>query len=241
MKLVWAHFKAKMLELVRIPGLWIPLLGIPGALFLFFGTRSAQDQASAIQAMVAYAAFGVLGVAFFQFGVLVAADRDSPWEVYLRTLPVSPQVRFATRVLAGLVFALAIIALIFVEATLLTPVQLAIKDWVSLCLTLLLGSIPFGLLGIALGYWAHPRAASAIANLLWIVLAYAGGVWGEPIQPVQIVSLYLPTRLYIDAIWTVAAGRGWQVRAWLGLVVYAAVGGVLAVWGYRRDEGQNYR
>jgi ABC-2 type transport system permease protein len=241
MRLVWAHFKAKMLELVRIPGLWVPMMGIPGALFLFFGAPSAEDQASSIQAMVAYAAFGVLGVAFFQFGVLVAADRESPWEVYLRTLPVSPLVRFAARIGVGLGFALAVIALIFAEAALLTPVQLGIGGWASLCLTLLLGSVPFGLLGIALGYWAHPRAASAIANLLWIVLAYAGGVWGEPIQSVRVVSPYLPTWLYIDAIWRVAAGQGWHARPWLGLLGYAVVGGALAVWGYRRDEGQNYR
>jgi ABC-2 type transport system permease protein len=241
MRQIWAHFKAKILELARMPGLWVPMLGIPGALFLFFGARSTQDQVSVIQAMVAYAAFGVLGVAFFQFGVLVAADRETPWEVYLRTLPVSPPARLAARVLAGLPFALAIIALIFLEAALLTPVQLGIPRWVLLCLALLLGSIPFGLLGIAMGYGAHPRAASAIANLLWIILAYAGGVWGEPIQPVRIVSPYTPTRLYIDAIWPVAAGHGWQTQAWLGLLGYAALGGILAVWGYRRDEGQNYR
>jgi len=240
MRIVWAHLKAKMLELARIPGLWVPMLGIPGALFLFFAP-STEDQVAAIQAMVAYAAFGVLGVAFFQFGVLVAADRQTPWEVYLRALPVSPPARLAARVLAGLPFALAIIVLIFLEAALLTPVQLGIARWVLLCLALLLGSVPFGLLGIALGYWAHPRAANAIANLLWIILAYAGGVWGEPIQPIRIVSPYTPTRLYIDAIWPAAAGHGWQNQAWLGLLGYAALGGVLAVWGYRRDEGQNYR
>jgi ABC-2 type transport system permease protein len=236
-----AHFKAQMLELVRIPGLWVPVLGIPGALFLFFGAPDAHDQASSIQAMAAYAAFGVLGVAFFQFGVLVASDRDAPWEVYLRTLPVSPLVRFAARILSGLIFALAVIALIGLEAVLWTPVRLEIGGWVALCLTLLLGSVPFGLLGIALGYWAHPRAASAVANLLWIVLTYAGGIWGEPIQPVRIVSPFLPTRLYIDAIWPVAAGQGWPARPWLGLMAYAVAGGVLAIWGYRRDEGQNYR
>jgi len=91
---------------------------------------------------------------------------------------VRGDVRFAARILA-------IIALIGFEAVLWTPVRLEIGGWVSLYLTLLLGSVPFGLLGIALGYWAHPRAANAVANLLWIVLTYAGGVWGEPIQPVE--------------------------------------------------------
>ena len=75
----------------------------------------------------------------------------------------------------------------------------------------------------------------------WIVLTSAGEVWGEPIQPVRIVSPYLPIRLYIDAVWPIAAGQGWKARPWLGLLSYAVMGGVLAVWGYRRDEGQNYR
>ena len=34
--------------------------------------------------------FAVIGVAFFQFGVGIAVDRASPWEAYLRTLPVGP-------------------------------------------------------------------------------------------------------------------------------------------------------
>jgi ABC-2 type transport system permease protein len=241
MKLMWVHFGAKMLELFRMPGLWVPMLGIPAALFLFFGTRDARDQTSAIEAVVAYAAFGVLGVAFFQFGVLVAIDRDSPWEITLRALPVSPLTRFAARILVGLVFSLAIVGLISAEAALMTSVQLEVGSWTLLCLTLLLGSIPFGLLGIAVGYWVHPRAASAVANLLWIILAYAGGVWGEPIQSVRLASRYLPTWLYIDAIRSVVTGRGWHVGSWLGLLGYAVAGGIFAVWGYRRDEGQNYR
>ena len=36
----------------------------------------------------------------------------------------------------------------------------------TLAAALVLGSIPFALLGIALGYWASPRGALPVANLL---------------------------------------------------------------------------
>ena len=94
-------------------------------------------------------------------------------------------------------------------------------------------ALRFSFRAISPCYWAHPRAANAVANLLWIVLTYAAGVWGEPIHPVRVVSPFLPTRLYIDAIW--------PVGPWLGFLAEAVAGSVLAIWGYRRDEGQNYR
>ena len=113
--------------------------------------------------------------------------------------------------------------------------------WASLVLTLMVSSIPFGLLGLALGYWINPRAASAVANLLWIGLAYAGGLWGEPFYPLSLITPYLPTWLFVQATWRVALGQGMNIPAWSGLLIYAIAGGILAAWGYQRDEGLKYR
>ena len=81
---------------------------------------------------------------------------------------------------AALVFALAAVGVVFIAAVLLTPAGLPPGTWLHLSVALLLGSIPFGLLGIALGYWAQAKAALPLANLLYLSLAYAGGLWLPP-------------------------------------------------------------
>ncbi len=241
MKLIGAYFKLHMLELVRYPSMLLPGLVLPCLLYLLLGMRDANDPDSAIQVAVGYAAIGVMGVAFFQYGAEITNDRLSPWERYVRTLPVAPLVRFAGRVLAGLVYSALAVMAVFGLAVVLTPARLPAVGWVSLSLALLVASIPFGLLGIALGYWMNPRTAFPIANVLWILLSYAGGLWGEPIAPVRSLMPYLPTRLYVEAILGVSQPFGTAWLPWLGLLAYCVASGVLAVWGYRRDQGLFYR
>jgi ABC-2 type transport system permease protein len=109
---------------------------------------------------------------------------------------------------------------------------------------LLAGSVPFGLLGIALGYWTHPRAALPLANLLYLALAYAGALWTGPgVLPevVERISPVLPTRMFGEVVWSAALGIPWRAEHWLGLAAYGVVFGLLGAAGYRRDEALKYR
>ena len=180
MKLLWAHVKVDLLSLQRRPMSVFPGLILPGLLFLFMGIPHARDQTAANWIMTANTVFAVLGITFFQFGVAIAAARARRGSFTLRTLPLAPWVRFAARVLVALVVALAAVGLMVSLALLLTPAGLAFAGWLRWGLALLLGSVPLALLGIALGYWVSPTPRRPFANLLYIVLAYAGGLWTPP-------------------------------------------------------------
>src|SRR5581483_645186 len=123
-KLIWVHLSASVTELMRIPMFTVPTLIVPALLFLFFGVPNGQTVANANFFMASYAVFAMLGIALFQFGVNIANDRTSPWEDYLHILPVAPSLRFISRVLSSLAFALPAIGLIIVTALFLTPVHL---------------------------------------------------------------------------------------------------------------------
>ena len=86
MRLVLLHARAMTLELIRYPAYLVPTLLLPSVFFLFFVAPGSREDASA--RMATFAGFAVIGVAFFQFGVGIAVERGSPWESYLRTLPI---------------------------------------------------------------------------------------------------------------------------------------------------------
>jgi ABC-2 type transport system permease protein len=243
LKLIWVHLKASVIELVRIPMFSVPTLIFPGLLFLFFGVTEAHDRMSANFSMASYAVFAMLGIALFQFGVNIANDRTSPWEDYLHILPVAPSTRFAARILAALAFALPAIGLVFALAFFFTPVHLTLAAWLSFVLALLIGSIPVTLFGISIGYWLGPKAAFPVANICYLALAFAGGLWLSPQNLpgiVAAISPYLLIRQYNELVWSAVFERPWPLLPCLGLLIYTLIFGVLAVWGYRRDEGQHY-
>jgi ABC-2 type transport system permease protein len=209
--------------------------------FLFFG--SPLRAPAATYALCSFAAFAALGVAFFQFGVGIAAERASPWELYLRTLPAPIHARLLGRLLSAAVFATAASVAVVAVALLTTDARLSRRGWVELAVALSFGLVPFGLLGIALGYWATPRGALPLANVLYLGLAYAGGLWIPPARlphTVAAVSGYLPTRSLANILVGVASGSPWQARDWLALAAFSAVFAAAAAAGYRRDQIQRF-
>jgi ABC-2 type transport system permease protein len=183
-------------------------------------------------------------VAFFQFGVGIAEQRGTPWERFLRTLPLSAGQRLAGRALSSMVFAVASAGVVILEAHLISPVSVAADRWLPWIGTLLAGGVVMALAGIAIGYWAGPRAAIALATLAWLLLAYLGGLWetpGELPSWAAEVSRYLPTRLWGEVTWAAVLGQPFSLGDWLGLLAYAAGFAALALWGYRHDEGTSYR
>jgi ABC-2 type transport system permease protein len=241
MKLILRHAWALTLELLRFPAFVVPTLLLPTVFFLFF--VSPGPPAAATVRMATFAGFAVIGVAFFQFGVGIAADRISPWESYLRTLPVGPAVRLVARLLSAAVFAIAAAALLVSAAVALSEASLSPGRWAGLVLALLLGTVPFAFLGIGIGYWAPARAALPLANLLYLLLAYAGGLWTRPSvlpHPVRAVSRFLPTRALSDGLVRVVLVGAVDWRAWATLSCFSVAFAVLAVAGYRRDEGRRF-
>jgi len=242
MTLVVAHARAMTVELVRHPAYLVPTLAFPAVFFLFFAAPDSHLDADV--RMATFAGFAALGVAFFQFGVGIAAERASPWEAYLRTLPVGAGTRLAARVLSAAVFATASAAVVIGVAVALTPVDLSPHEWIELGAALVAGTAPFALLGVAIGYWAPPRAALPLANLLYLGLAYAGGLWFRPQHlpgAARRVSSLLPTRALADVLAAAALGSAPPWRPWIALVGFGAAFAALAGWGYRRDSGMRHR
>jgi ABC-2 type transport system permease protein len=243
MSIALAHAKTQTLQHLRAPGYLLPTLALPG-LFYFLFEGQDTDAGLVTHLMASYAMWAILGVAFFQFGVGIAEERTTVWERFLRTLPLAGLHRLAGRVLSAGLFAAAAAAVVIIEAHLINPVSVAGDRWLPWTLALLAGGVVVALGGIAMGYWVSRRAATALATLAWLLLAYLGGLWALPAELpswTDAVSPHLPTRLWAELTWAAVQGQPTSLGDWLGLLAYALGFAVLALWGYRRDQGTSYR
>jgi ABC-2 type transport system permease protein len=111
--------------------------------------------------------------------------------------------------------------------------------WAALCAVLLAGAVPFGFLGIALGYLVRPRAALPVANLLYLPLSYVGGLWAGPRDATGAFDL-VPTHAWGRLLWWAVGARGFDIVAVASLAGWGAAFGAIAVWAYQRDEGERF-
>jgi ABC-2 type transport system permease protein len=240
---VVAHARLQLVDLFRSPGYVVPTVGFPALFFTLFALPFARTSAPAADTLVlSYVAFAVVGVALYQFGVGIAAERGRPWERYLRTLPASTAERFAARTVSAMAFAVLSATVVAIVARVLTPIDFTPLQWLQAFAYVLIGGIPFVMIGVTIGYWVSARAAVPMATACNLLLAYAGGLWIPPQylpHALQSVSPYLPTRAFGDLLWSVA-GTASASHALVVLFFYAVAFAAIASLGYRRDERVRY-
>lgn len=243
-RLAGFYTSALGLSLVRLPTYWVPTLLFPPMLYGFFALPYSASDLVAKVLMASWCVYAVISVCFYQFGVGIADDRQSPWDTYLRSLPAGPVPRFGAQLVVAILFAAAGVTLVGIVATLTAEVALGPGSWGRLLLALMVGALPFTLLGIALGYLAPAKSAVPLANMVMLPLAFTGGLWLPPDrlpEAVRQVSYFLPTRHYGELAWAAVLERPWPLASLLWLLGYGLLFAALALWAYRRDEGRRYR
>ncbi|MFG3582049.1 ABC transporter permease [Micromonospora chersina] len=244
MPLALVHARYQLLEIVRIPVAIFGSAFFPAATMLFFVVPFAGDDATgATYATAAMVTFAVMSANIFQYGVGVAEDRDQPWSSYSRTLPAGPGPRFAGRILAGLAITYFSMLPVVVIAAVATAARVTPAQFLLGAGAVAVISVPFTLLGLAIGYSLPSKAAIVVAQLIFFPLAFGGGLLSGPDDApgfIKAVAPYLPTRGAVELIW--AAVTDWRPdpRAMVMLVVWVVALAAVAGWAYRRDEGRRF-
>lgn len=258
--LVFEQARAEFLQNLRAPEFLVGTVAIPVLLFLMFGLPNANDtlpggtRVSTLM-MVSFGAYGVLSLAIFTFGVDVASERGRGWLTLMRATPLPAWVYFAGKLAMVALFGMLILLALFGTGYLLAGVRLPLGGWLATFGMLLAGALSFSTLGFALGYLARPKAASTVANLVYLPLSFASGFFfplSELPQVVQRLAPYLPTYHYGQLAWRAVAAPG-DAAAFVGwsggsvlehslwLLGCFTTFGLLAVWGYRRDQTERLR
>jgi ABC-2 type transport system permease protein len=218
--------------LLRQPAFWIPTVLFPAMLYAFFGAQSGGGLWAA-NAMASFTVYAALGVGFFQFGVDVARDRESPFATWQRSLPGSVVYQWVARVFASLIFVTLAVCLVIAVAKIMTNIELSITAWMRLGFVCLLSAVTATFMGIALGSVASARAAVPLANLVYLPLAYLGGLWVPPMlmpETINAISNWTPTRAMGELSWAAINETTWEAHHLLLLLAWtmaaAAVAGV---------------
>ncbi len=248
-RMLWQQIRSEWLKQWRIPAFSIPTLLFPVLFFFIFGVpnagRTMEDGTDVGRFVLAgLSASGLLSIALFSFGVGVANERGQGWMKLMRATPMPASIYFAAKIVIALVFGVLICAILFPLAYFAADIHMPLRQWTALFTSLLLGMTPFSILGFAIGYWAGPNSAIPVANVLYLVLGFGSGLF-IPVDQLpslmQRIAPYLPTYHYGHVAWrAVGSDDGLFMQHVMWLVGFAAVFGVLAVWGYRRDQGKQY-
>jgi ABC-2 type transport system permease protein len=156
-----------------------------------------------------------------------------------------PTAYVAGKVGASMVFGALIVLELGLCGVLLGGVRLAAGQWALLASVLILGSIPFCAIGLAIGFFAGPNSAPAIVNLVYLPAGFASGL----LIPIEIlprllqgVAPWLP-QYHLGQLALAVIGEARSPRpAWnmVALGLWAAAAVAAAALAYRRDEGKLY-
>ena len=154
-----------------------------------FGSQPAEGLKQSVELMVSMAAYGAIGAVLFATGPRVAAERGTGWLRQLRTTPLSAGKVIAARVLAAMTLGFPAVVLVSITAALAHGVRLTAGEWAAFIALTTLGTAPFAMLGLMIGYLADGDSSYSLTLAVWFVLPAIGGLW----MPLSILPKVLRT------------------------------------------------
>ncbi len=227
-------------SLWRTPGFMLPCLAFPVLFYLLFGVVLSKGQ-HADYLLVSYAAFGVMGPALFNFGANIATERAQGWLTQKQVSPAPIGSWLFGKTMSCMLLALLIILLLFVCAAAVAGVRLYTSQWLLLALVMLLGTLPFCLIGLTLGLTLSAKSAPATINLIYLPMAFLGGLW-LPLQmlpgALQQLAWVLPS-YHLGQLGYAVIGQDRGEPFWLNAAVLLAYSALFAGLAQYRFQAQS--
>lgn len=243
-----AQMRMEFTRMARTPAFALTSLLLPVMFYAFFGipeaSRAYMNTSAGLFMLASFAAYAVITITMFSFGASVSAERGSGATRLMRATPLPPGVYFFGKIVAALAFAAVGVTVLTLFAMATTHLHIGIVTWLSLLFRLLAGSVPFIVLGFAVGYLSSVNSAIGILNLINLPLSFASGLF-VPLNLlpsfIRPLASYLPTYHYGQLAWGTfgAAQEPWTTSAaWLA--GYTVCFTAIALRAYRRDERKEF-
>jgi ABC-2 type transport system permease protein len=236
-----AEIRSELLKALRSPEFAIPTLALPVLFYALFGLVLSRGADAPKYLLATYGVFAALGPAMFGFGAGVAMERDQGLLALKRVAPMPAPAYFIAKLLMSMAFTATVVFAIYALGAVFGNVTMPRSAWLTLAAVHVLATIPFGLLGLAIGFAMKGTAALAICNILFLLLAVCGGLW-MPLdffpKIMQAIAKGLPT-YHMAELALLVSGRNREYTIGLHLMAmlgYCALFGGLAWAAWRRSE-----
>ncbi len=249
-RIVGAQARATLLGYWRMPTFVIFSMALPVVVFLFFGLPYAHQTlpdgtSVGVLIMGNLGAYAVSSILVFNVGIGRAQARGQKIDLLQRATPLPGWAVIAADTIGAMVLALISLITLFLFATIAGGIRLSPEGWLLLTLRSMLGALPLLGLGLAIGYGSGPNAAPAVANLIYLPMSFASGIF-IPLSAMpsflQKLAPYLPTYHYAQVVQhglsPAAAGPLSTAILWLlgwGIVLFAT-----AIRLYRVDVARKF-
>jgi ABC-2 type transport system permease protein len=217
------------------------IAGFPVLLYLIYAQQTGTWQGLTVAAilMVSMAVWSGMGSAMFATGPQLAKERQNGWMRQLRVSPISAPRWFAAKVSQALLLIIPGFVLLVLLGFGYGHVHLAASRVAALAAVLLLGVIPFCVLGLVIGLVFDGQTAQVVQMLIMLVLAFLGGIfipYNHLPHVMQEIGKALPSYHLVQLGWNAVAGRPLGVAHALALAAWAAGLAVIVVWRWRQES-----
>jgi ABC-2 type transport system permease protein len=218
-------------------------LGFPLVLFLFIAGSNRNAHLDGISFPLYYmtgmAAWGTM-TAVISSGARIAAERQVGWTRQMRITPLTTAAYFRAKVLCGYLMALFSLAVLYLAGTSM-GVRLSAAEWLTMTALLLIGLVPFAVLGVMLGHLLSVDSMGPAMGGITTLFALLGGAWGPLATSGVFLSIVkcLPSYWLVQAAKTALGSSGWPpAEAWVVIAAWTVGLAFVAARVYRRDTAR---
>ncbi len=242
--------KYELLKNLRLRIYTLSVISFPTMFYVLFGLllnakNSIGDTHVPTYMIATYGTFGVMGASLFGTASGLAADRGLGWLQVKRASPMPPFAYFAAKVILAMIYSTVVVSLLFLLGISFGGVRMPVLEMANLMGTLVIGSLPFSAMGLALGYFVGPNSAPAAINLIYLPMSFCSGLWVPYMflpKVVQKIALALPP-YHLSQLALGTVGAGWHQSTamhWEVLAAFTLICMGVARIGFQRDQGKLY-
>ena len=239
-RLYYLESKFEWLKTIRNPAFALPAILFPVIFYSFFGVMlNTERPEAAIYLLCTYGVFGVIGPALFSFGVGLAVEKGQGWLDIKEASPMPAASQVVSRLVVSFIFSCIIWTSLVFIAIVFAAANLSVYQLALLSLIMLLGGLPFCLMGLFFGLTLKADSAPAIVNLIYLPLAFLSGLW----MPIHLLPAFLhgvaeflpPYHLAQLALKVVDLdANGAVMHHLLVMLIFSVLFFLLTIWAYNK-------
>ncbi|MBP2321077.1 ABC-2 type transport system permease protein [Kibdelosporangium banguiense] len=215
-----AYIRFEVLRVLHNPRYLVFLIVMPVAFALIWAKQGPG-------VMVAMAVYAACGGALLGSGNTIAEDRLTGWVRQLRVTPLPGRAWLGGKVVQGMLTVLP--GLVAVGVVAVVKGQIPPGRWLEILVVMLVGSLPFVLVGVFVGLLVRGKTATVALMIVFFTLMFLGGVVGG-----ETLWSWAPTHSLLDAGLNVLDGRTIGVTGLLNLGIWTVAAGVGVLFRVRR-------